>query len=352
MTRRKAVKEFALRDRPTCLATNLNDSFIAAGCKSGSVFLLNSVTNNMGSPMSCGRDEVSSLRYSTVAARVSLLAASSLSGGVTFFDCNTDSVVKSFAEHSAPCTGVAFSPINGSLVLSCGLDKKCVFYDIDTKRAVKQFIRTDYPLTAVELISDGRTVVLGSSQGKVLFYDLRNFSRPLHTFEAHPGTAIRDILCQPTHGNSVLKLTSTQKSTRSRSKLSSLPLAAASAKLAENKPNTVPYSVENSKENMSPPPIDEDVRSPGVDVMAGNKRDSFSSQVFSPLRNTDLSPALSMRSNGSVGPVASSAHNSILSSGGNVSNNSLFSPLREQSFNYNSSLVGEGIRYERKKMVE
>ena len=309
VTRRKTVKEFTLRDRPSCLATNLNDTFIAAGCKTGSVYLLNSVTNKVGSPMSCGNDEVSSLRYSTVAARVSLLAASSLSGAVTFFDCNTDSVVKSFMEHSAPCTGVAFSPINGSLVLSCGLDKKCVFYDIDTKRAVKQFIRTDYPLTAVELISDGRTVVLGTSQGKVLFYDLRNFSRPLHTIEAHSGAAIRGILCQPTQGNLSLKLPSSMKSTRSKSKLSTLPLAAASARSSENKSNSVPNSMENSKENLSPPPIVYDFNSPSVDVMVGNKRDSFSSQVFSPLRNTDASPALSARSNGSVGPVSSSAHN-------------------------------------------
>ena len=309
VTRRKTVKEFTLRDRPTCLATNLNDSFIAAGCKTGSVYLLNSVTNKVGSPMSCGSDQVSSLRYSTVAARVSLLAASSLSGAVTFFDCNTDSVVKNFTEHSAPCTGVAFSPINGSLVLSCGLDKKCVFYDIDTKRAVKQFIRTDYPLTAVELISDGRTVVLGTSQGKVLFYDLRNFSRALYTIEAHPGAAIRGILCQPTHGNnSSLKLPSTMKSARSRSKLSTLPLAAASAKSSENKSNSVPNSMEISKENLSPPPIVQDFNSPSLDVMVSNRRDSFSSQVFSPLRNTDASP-LSVRSNGSLGPVASSAHN-------------------------------------------
>ena len=166
VTRRKAVKDFVLRDRPTCLATNLNDSFIAAGCKSGSVYLLNSVTNKVGSPMSSGGGggEVSSVRYSTVAARVSLLAASSLSGGVAFFDCNADAVVRSFAEHSAPCTGVAFSPINGSLALSCGLDKKCVFYDMDTKRAVKQFIRTEFPLTAVEPLSDGKTVLLGTSQ--------------------------------------------------------------------------------------------------------------------------------------------------------------------------------------------
>ena len=308
VTRRKAAKEFTLKNRPTCLATNLNDSYIAAGCKNGSVYLLNSVTNNVGSPISCGSDEVSSLRYSTVAARVSLLAASSLSGAVTFLDCNTDSVVKSFAEHSAPCTGVAFSPINGSLVLSCGLDKKCVFYDIDTKRAVKQFIRTDFPLTAVELISDGRTVLLGTSQGKVLFYDLRNFSRPLHTIEAHPGAAIRGILCQPTHGNSSLRLPSTTKATRSRSKLSTHPLAAASAKSSEMIPKSVPTSMENSKENLSPPPIVNDVYSPSLDPMAGNKRDSISSQVFSPLRNTGVSPSLSVRSNGSVGPIASSAH--------------------------------------------
>ena len=40
---------------------------------------------------------------------------------------------------------------------------------------------------------------------------------------------------------------------------------------------------------------------------------------------------------------------SILSGGGNISNNSLFSPLREHSFNNNSSWVGDGIRYGSKK---
>ena len=42
----------------------------------------------------------------------------------------------------------------------------------------------------------------------------------------------------------------------------------------------------------------------------------------------------------------------MLSGGGdNVSNNSLFSPLREQSFNYNSPLLGEGIRQENQEHI-
>ena len=155
------------------------------------------------------------------------------------------------------------------------------------------------------------------SQGKVLFYDLRNFSRALHTMEAHPGAAISGILCQPSQiqGNSSsLRLPpSTMRSSaahaRSRSKLAvnPPPQPAAKSSSSENHSNYVPtISAENSKENLSPPPLPtaDAANSPGAGF------NSFgSSQVFSPLRNTEVSPAFSVRSVGSLGPVASSAHN-------------------------------------------
>ena len=152
----------------------------------------------------------------------------------------------------------------------------------------------------------------------MLFYDLRNFSRPLHTMEAHPGAAVGAILCQPAqqqgNSSSLRPPPSTMRSSaahaRSRSKLATVPPApqpAAKPCASQSNSNYVPTSsAENSKENLSPPPLPtaDAASSPGVGF------NSFgSSQVFSPLRNAEVSPAFSMRSVGSLGPVASSAHN-------------------------------------------
>ncbi len=233
VAKRKVLKEFLLRgsERPVCLASNHSDSFVAAGCKSGATHLINMTTNKVcASPLKHSADqnvalEVTAVRYS--AHRTSSLAVSSMSGSVTFWDVNHGSALRRFCEHAAPCAGIAFSPINGNLALSVGLDKKCVFYDVQTKTAVRELIRADAPLTAVEPFPDGKTLALGTSQGKVLFYDLRNFSRPMFTLKEQFGGAggIKSLLCQPiAAGGSVTS--SLRPTVRSKSKLTLPPPAA------------------------------------------------------------------------------------------------------------------------------
>ena len=45
---------------------------------------------------------------------------------IAFWDCNTNKNVFSLSPHLSPATGISFSPINDTLALSVGLDKKLV----------------------------------------------------------------------------------------------------------------------------------------------------------------------------------------------------------------------------------
>ena len=71
------------------------------------------------------------------------------------------------------------------LLLSCGLDKRCVCYDANVgKRAMSHF-KTDFPLTSVDFAPDGTTLALGTTGGKILIYDLRYFDASVRaTFSA------------------------------------------------------------------------------------------------------------------------------------------------------------------------
>ena len=84
-------------------------------------------------------------------------------GHVNFFDVNTGQELHAFKEHKAPATDLAFSPVNDVLVLSSGLDKRCVCYDTMTKKPVST-IWTDWPLTAVDFALDGTNLVLGTTK--------------------------------------------------------------------------------------------------------------------------------------------------------------------------------------------
>lgn len=46
-------------------------------------------------------------------------------------------------------------------------------------------VKVDSPLTAIEFFPDGATLVIGSTQGQIHQYDLRNLSAPVKTVAAH-----------------------------------------------------------------------------------------------------------------------------------------------------------------------
>ncbi|XP_067854365.1 protein NEDD1-like [Heptranchias perlo] len=129
----------------------------------------------------------------------SLLGSVGDDGTVALWDLNSLQLQHSFdCVHKAPASALCFSPMIESLIVTVGLDKRISTFDVRSK-SILHSIRTDSPLTAVELLPDGTTLVIGSSQGKVSLYDFRNMKFPVKSSKAH-STAVRCIKLQTMRG--------------------------------------------------------------------------------------------------------------------------------------------------------
>ncbi|KAK6318083.1 hypothetical protein J4Q44_G00113740 [Coregonus suidteri] len=123
------------------------------------------------------------LKYSVV--KRSLLGSVSDSGSVVLWDANTQKELHVFdGAHKAPASGLAFSPANDLLFVTVGLDKKIICYDTSSKIVLRS-MRVESPLTAIDFTPDGAGLVVGSTQGRLYLYDLRNLSAPTKTATAH-----------------------------------------------------------------------------------------------------------------------------------------------------------------------
>ncbi len=119
VTKKKAVKEFQCKSDVGALAVNTNDSLFCAGCVDGTLNVFNPVNNILSQPMKAeGENAVNCVEFSFTKRH--LMCSAHDGGGAVVWDCNTNTSLKRFSEHAAPCTGVAFTPVNNTLVLSCG----------------------------------------------------------------------------------------------------------------------------------------------------------------------------------------------------------------------------------------
>jgi len=340
----------------TTLANNCDDSLASAGCVDGRAMLFNMTNNNvtnLTAKAAGAGDDVTSLKFSSCKRHI--LAASDEGGRLRLWDCNRDTVVASIVAHAAPCSSISFSPVNDMLILSSGLDKKFVCYDIASKRLATEFSMAA-PLTAVEALPDGRSMALGTIDGQLLIYDLRSFSHPLMTVPPPPAArsaadksivslAVRPEGREVTLGSSnSLNGTSALRSQRSKSKL--LPRAYSSTSSLQ-KENVLPPATATPS-HLSPLAPEGSKGTMNTSVVSLN-RDSFSSQVFSPLREVGVpantSPAAAAGNvsiSSVVGTTAATGRTPTLQDGSRDS--SLFSPLRETSGrnSISSPLVADG----------
>jgi protein NEDD1 len=164
VVKKKIRQNFGKVNDISCLAMNHNDKYIAAGCQDGRLHVLNSLTGRPAfhQPLMVAEEaSFTSVKFNYI--KHSLLGGSTDGGSVTFWDVNAAKQLQTFNEHRAPASGLAFSPVNEVLVLSAGLDKRCVCYDTLTKKPAST-IWTDQPLTSVDFALDGTNLVLGTSQ--------------------------------------------------------------------------------------------------------------------------------------------------------------------------------------------
>ncbi|KAF7707547.1 protein NEDD1 isoform X2 [Silurus meridionalis] len=193
------------KEEVTCVSFNGGDSYIASGSTSGDI-ILHSITTNLSSKaFGHGPNEpIRDLKYSLI--KRSLLGSVSDSGSVVLWDANTQKELHTFeGAHKAPASGLAFSPANDLLFITVGLDKKIVCYDTSSK-VIFRSKQVESPLTTVDFTPDGAGLVVGSTQGRIYMYDLRNLSAPVKTTMAHK-TSVTCIRFQ--HSNTRLKTSKT-----------------------------------------------------------------------------------------------------------------------------------------------
>ena len=64
-------------------------------------------------------------------------------------------------------------------------------------------IEADSPITAIDFTPDGTSLLVGTNRGRVLMYDLRSISAPVHSFVAH-STAVTKLICRYRNQNQVI----------------------------------------------------------------------------------------------------------------------------------------------------
>ncbi|KAK2842895.1 hypothetical protein Q5P01_013095 [Channa striata] len=210
------------KEEVTCVSFNANDSYIASGSTSGDLVLHSMTTNMSSKAFGHGNNQpIHDLRLSML--KRSLLGSISDSGTMVLWDSNTQKEVHVFdSAHKAPGSGLAFSPASELLVVTVGLDKKIICYDTASKIVLRS-IRVDSPLTSVDFTLDGTGLVVGSTQGKIYNYDLRNSSTPTRITVAHKTsvTCLRFQSNTSRHKSSKLGTTKTASAKRTSIKLSS-----------------------------------------------------------------------------------------------------------------------------------
>ncbi|XP_045164628.2 protein NEDD1-like [Mercenaria mercenaria] len=288
----------------TCARFNQGSSAIASGSETGEIIIYNVVTGQGCRPLLAPNVQaIKQIQFSRY--KKSLFGSVSDDGCVNLWDANTRQLIHSFTCHRAPTTGLSFSPINDIFLMSVGLDKRIACHDVQTKKVVK-IMTAESPLTSIDTKSDGVTVAVGSTRGKIYHYDLRMGLMPVRTLDAHKSS----VQC--------LRFQAEQKVEPSSNKSTSV----AAKQQLKNKGRQLPTMPKENIENTAPMP-----------------ETGIGEDVFSPLREgyqDQSSEEMDYRSNGSLLNSNQNARNSA----GDSYSGGVFSPINEAIGRGSGSGVG------------
>ncbi|KAG1337820.1 protein NEDD1 [Cocos nucifera] len=97
-------------------------------------------------------------------------------------------------QHSAPTTGVCFSPSSDKIIASVGLDKKLYTYDSGTRRPTS-CTHYEAPFSSLAYHDDGNVLAAGTNSGRVVFYDVRGKPQPFTVLRAYNSSEAVASLC-------------------------------------------------------------------------------------------------------------------------------------------------------------
>lgn len=171
------------------IAMNADDAFLVSGSlNSGKICVHSLLTNKVVHTFTVPKSEhTSSVTF--CACKRGYLAASSYESTICVWDIvKCDTVFKALNSHVGAVTGISFSPINYSVLSSVSLTKKLKLYDLREKSIILD-IDMDESMHSVDMLANGDKVIVGTSGGSVVVYDLR-INKLYSQFKAHEGPVL------------------------------------------------------------------------------------------------------------------------------------------------------------------
>ncbi|XP_050352923.1 uncharacterized protein LOC126775167 [Nymphalis io] len=186
-TKNKSItKTFPTPSQPSCvsfLSYNAKNTSLAATMLNGDTVIYGLVSNIpvLTVKLTCS-NSISAMKFHHESR--SLLGLATDEGHVVLRDITTNKD-KAFFEniHASPVSDISFSLINKDVMLSSGYDKIIQVYDIRLHNVVST-VRTSYTLSSLAINAENQ-VALGTKNGHVLIYDLRDLTSPFKILKGH-----------------------------------------------------------------------------------------------------------------------------------------------------------------------
>ncbi|OMO59116.1 hypothetical protein CCACVL1_25060 [Corchorus capsularis] len=173
---------------------NCKDEHLASISLSGDLILHNLASGARAAELKDPNNQVLRvLDYSRISRHVLVTAGDD--GSIHLWDTTGRSPKVSWLkQHSAPTAGISFSPSNDKIIASVGLDKKLYTYDSGSRRP-SAFISYEAPFSSLAFRDDGWTLAAGTSNGRVVFYDIRGKLQPFTVLRAYNSSEAVSSLC-------------------------------------------------------------------------------------------------------------------------------------------------------------
>lgn len=173
---------------------NCKDEHLASISLNGDLILHNLASGARAAELKDPNEQVSRvLDYSRISRH--LLVTAGDDGSIHMWDTTGRSPKVSWLkQHSAPTAGVSFSPSNDKIIATVGLDKKLYTFDTGSRRP-SSCIPYEAPFSSLAFRDDGLILAAGTSNGRVVFYDVRGKPQPFTVLRAYSSSEAVTSLC-------------------------------------------------------------------------------------------------------------------------------------------------------------
>ncbi|CAG4948003.1 unnamed protein product [Colias eurytheme] len=197
-TKNKGVtKAFPTPPTPSCvniISYNSKNTSLAASMQNGDTVIYGLVSNIpvCTVKLNCSKS-ISAMKFHHESR--SSLGLATDEGHVILRDITTNKDKALFENiHASPVSDFTFSLINRDVMLSSGYDKVMHVYDTRLQNVVST-IKTSYALTSLAINTENH-VALGTKNGYVIIYDLRDLTMPFKILKGHE-EEVRKVAFQP-----------------------------------------------------------------------------------------------------------------------------------------------------------